>query len=556
MRALTAIASHAYIDRFRRRFTTDTSAYTMMPRNIGAALLVAGLAALGYSTLVTGQQTEPTFVAVVRPDGSMIPIAAFDGREWWNRWPDASQEEGEVPPVPSTISSVPSDWLPPGMRLPAEWRLHVGNGRDVPVKALRPIRTSMLEQYVIGLQVDYTWKGVLDEPGGALAVSGPAMVGGFVRASPPEAGEIAEQLADRLVAIEQTEVARWVKDTERPSDTAQKLRRVFRDAEQKEPVALSLMRAERSLNGRTFYHLTGERLYVLGDAMDDCKMNMSFDGAVATDRNGRVAFENVSASAWAEYCGDAASRNDLIATIQVRDQLIWVGIENLEDGFSYFLIDPHTKQRLRLRHYPFVRVPLAFYDDGCSIADLCDTLDGIRSTVASRSFADLVPYISSKATEQIGNSRNLITELKDPRSVAWPALERLLTLGGRVRRWVGGPTVFCAPGIHAASASSDDAEAFRSGVELDSLWAIAVPFANVFESPRENSKVIATAGHELVAVTEAANWDAPNTDDSWVTLRWDRAHAYVRRAQPHGPNDPGVCLDFDSGSWRITYFRP
>lgn len=528
----------------------------MMPRNIGATLLVAGLVALGSSTLLTGQQTQQTFVAVVRADGSMVPLAAFDGREWWNRWPEASGQEDEVPPVPSSVSSVPSDWLPPGMRLPAEWRLYTGNGRAVPVKALRPIRTSMLDEHVIGLQTDYKRRDLRDEPADALAISGTATIGGFVRASSREADAIAKQLADRLVTIEQTEIARWVKDTERASDTPQKLRRVFRDAQQKEPVALSLMRAERPLNGRTYYHLTGEKLYALGDAADDsCKMNMSFDGVVATDRNGRVAFENVSAFAWAEYCGDAASWNDLIATIQVRDQLIWVGIENLEDGFSYFLMDPHTKQPLRLRRYPFVRVRLTFYNDGCTIADLCQTLDAIRFAVASRSFADLAPYISSKATEQIGNSRNLITELKDPQSVAWPTLERLLTLGGRVRRWVGGPTEFCAPGIHAAWASSEDAQAFRDGVELDSLWAIAVPFANVFESPRENSNVVATAGHELVAVTEAANWDTPNADESWVTLRWDRAPVYVRRAQLHGPNDPGVCLDHDSGSWRITYFR-
>jgi hypothetical protein len=73
------------------------------------------------------------------------------------------------------------------------------------------------------------------------------------------------------------------------------------------------MRAERPVNGRTYYHVTGEKPYALGDAADDsCKMNLSFDGVVATDRTGRVAFENVSAFAYAEYCGDAASWNELI----------------------------------------------------------------------------------------------------------------------------------------------------------------------------------------------------------------------------------------------------
>ena len=147
------------------------------------------------------------------------------------------------------------------MRLPAEWRLR-GNGRAVPVKALRPIRTSMLEVSVIGLQTDYRRRDVRDEPADALAVAGAATVGGFVRASRREADAIAKQIANRLVTIEQAEIARWIKDAKRPSDTAQKLRRVFRDAQEKEPVALSLMRAERSLNDRTYSHLTGETLCV------------------------------------------------------------------------------------------------------------------------------------------------------------------------------------------------------------------------------------------------------------------------------------------------------
>ena len=426
-----------------KRFTrVAVSVHTMMPRNIGATLLLAALAALGYSTLLTGQPPEHTFVAVVRADGSMVPVAAFDGREWWNRWPEASGQEDKVPPVPSSLASIPSDWLPPGIRLPADWRVYAGGGRLVPVRALRPIRTSMsYGEYVIGLETSYKRRGVRDESAGAVAVSGVATVGGFVRASGREADAIAKQLAARLDTIEQTEIAQWIKETERPTETVDKLRRVFRDGRQSDPVTLSLMRAERPSNGRTYYHLTGEKLYAGADPTDDsCKMNMSFDGVVATDPAGRVVFENVSAFAWAEYCGDRALSNELIATIQVRDQWIWVGVEHLEDGFSYFLIDPHLKQPMRLRVHPFVRVRLAFYDDACSIAELCQTLDDIRSAVASRSFADLAPYISGRATDQIDNSRNLVTELKDPRSVAWPALERVLTLGGRVQRaWRGDP---------------------------------------------------------------------------------------------------------------------
>ena len=94
-------------------------------------------------------------------------------------------------------------------------------------------------------------------------------------------------------------------------------------------------------------------------------------------------------------------------------------------------------------------------------------------------------------------------------------LERLLTLGGRVRRWVGAHAILCPWYFTLRGLRQTMHRHCRDGVEVDSLWAIVVPFANVLESPRENSKVVATAGHELVAVTKAANWDAPKADESW-----------------------------------------
>jgi PAS domain-containing protein len=432
-----------------------------------AAALSAGV--LGSSLAITGQQPEQTFVAVVRHDGSMIPIAGFDGHQWWNRWPSESHD-GDFPPLPSTISSIPSDWLPPGMRLPVDWRLHTMDGRQVQIRALRPVRTFMLEpNQVIGLQSDYKWNAVPDGSDSAVAVSGPAIVGRFVEPSRQEFDGIEKQLSDRLRAIEEVEIARWIKETEKLSGPARNLRQVFRSPDEKRAAPFHLRRADRPFAGRTYYHLTGEKLYAGAKAGDDsCKMNMSFDGVVTTDRDGRIAFENVSAFAWAEYCGDAAQWSEPIATLQLRDQLVWVGVEHLEDGFSYFLMDPHTKDPLRLRRYPFVRVRLPFHDEGCTIPDLCQTLDAIRAAVKSRRFFDLTPHISTKATEPVGSGRNLITELDDPTAVAWPMLQRLLMLGGRVRRWASGPS-FCAPGTYATWASSEDVQAFREGVEVDTL---------------------------------------------------------------------------------------
>ena len=84
---------------------------------------------------------------------------------------------------------------------------------------------------------------------------------------------------------------------------------------------------------------------------------------------------------------------------------------------------------------------------------------------------------------------------------------------------------------------------------------MVVPYTNVFESPREDAKAIAVAGHEIVAVTEATDWSAPSANGTWVTVRWDRTTAYMRRRDLYGPNDPGLCLDRENGSWQIVYFR-
>ena len=278
------------------------------------------------------------------------------------------------------------------------------DGRQVRIRAVRPIRTFMLApDQAIGLQSDYKGNAAPDGIDGALAVSGTAIMGRFVETSRQESDRIVKQLSDRLRAIEKAEIARWIMETERPSDTARNLRQVFRSPEEKQATPFHLRRADHPFKGRTYYHLTGQKLYAGTQAgVDSCMMNMSFDGVVTTDRTGRIAFQNVSAFAYAKYCGDAATWNEFVATIQVRDQLIWIGVEYLEDGFSYFLMDPHAKAPLALRRYPFVRVPLRSIDQSCTIPDLCQTVHAIRVAVKSRRVSELAPYISSKATEPLG----------------------------------------------------------------------------------------------------------------------------------------------------------
>jgi hypothetical protein len=314
-------------------------------RRFGAALVAAVSA---FSAHGLTQQRPGTFVAVVRSDGSMIPLAAFDGEQWWNHWPAESNDEGDQPPLPASLADVPADWLPPGMPLPVEWRLSLG-GSMRPIRALRPIRTEMLEQHVTGLQTDYQWKDRLNEADTAVAVSGPATVGRFVTAPARETNAVTRQLAARLATLEQQEIARWIKETDRPIDTAKRLTRVYRDGDRNAPV-FSMNRAEQPFEGKTYYHFTGEKLYAEAPGgIDSCKMNMSFDGVVSTDRSGRVTSQNVTAFAYAEYCGDAAAWSHPIATVSIGGQYFWVTTDGVEDGFSYSITSPLDNRPLTLR---------------------------------------------------------------------------------------------------------------------------------------------------------------------------------------------------------------
>lgn len=109
------------------------------------APLVGCLAALAWvaaSAASRPQRDAPAFVGVVREGGLLIPIAVHDGREWWNAWPFSIDGDETVDRlrVPRTIDAIPSDWLPPGVKLPRIWRAQVARGRERALRLAEPAR--------------------------------------------------------------------------------------------------------------------------------------------------------------------------------------------------------------------------------------------------------------------------------------------------------------------------------------------------------------------------------------------------------------------------------
>jgi hypothetical protein len=78
-----------------------------------AALVITSLAAQG----------QRFTVAIVRPDGGLIPFAAYDAGRWERAWPEADEATDA-----KIIDSVPSVWRRRGGRVPDVWRVWPASG--------------------------------------------------------------------------------------------------------------------------------------------------------------------------------------------------------------------------------------------------------------------------------------------------------------------------------------------------------------------------------------------------------------------------------------------
>ena len=63
-------------------------------------------------------QTQFFTIAIVRPDGRMVPFAAYDAGEWLAAWPEPREAFDDV----AAPDAVPSIWRTRGQRVPDVWR--------------------------------------------------------------------------------------------------------------------------------------------------------------------------------------------------------------------------------------------------------------------------------------------------------------------------------------------------------------------------------------------------------------------------------------------------
>jgi hypothetical protein len=311
---------------------------------VAVALCLALPAAIAAIAAAQDAVSAPTFLAIVREDGLLLPIAVYSGAGWHNRWPFSYEGDAAVKSLrlPRSLSEIPAAWLPPGTRFPQRWLLQLESGRMFSIQALATARPSEFDtQEFIGVTTNYpvSANGRAGEELG-VAISGAGELGRFVQAPTAESGAILSLLEVRLRELQAGAVTEWLKGRDVSAEPVGLPLVALADRDLHTPT--SLTKALTPFHGRTYYYFDRAKQYPSNPAEpDSCAVNVSISGIVAVE-SGRVVMDRLSSHAWAEYCRDRAEWTTPLATVTLPDRLIWVVKIGMEDGYEYALVDPET----------------------------------------------------------------------------------------------------------------------------------------------------------------------------------------------------------------------
>lgn len=304
------------------------------------------------------QPADPAalFVAVMRSDGLLLPVAAYAQSTWWNRWPfSGAASNGEVKDVrvPATLDRIPADWLPPGTTLPRRWRLMpmTGEPRDLTLTEAAKHHENDIVEF-IGLRTDYVavrggQSSHDDEIGVALA--GRAVTGRFVPVSAAERARLLPALVAALERVEPGGIDEEIRNTVAAPNAPRRGVLVPGRAErQSVPLKLDAVRAERQDEARTLFYLTGSKEYRRGGK---CDLSVDFSAVATRDAQGAISMSPLDPVVSLECAHDDAitASFDPLASIHWSGPTLWLVRNNAEDGFDYGLFDPVRNEQLLLK---------------------------------------------------------------------------------------------------------------------------------------------------------------------------------------------------------------
>ncbi|HEX5475505.1 MAG TPA: hypothetical protein VFX12_12665 [Vicinamibacterales bacterium] len=291
------------------------------------------------------------FVGILRSDALLLPIAINDGRDWWNAWPfsDEGDESVQGLPLPGSLDTVPENWLPPGTRLPREWRVQMVRGGDRIIHLGRPARPARFSMAaMIALETDYGGRRTADDQDidseDGVAVAGRAALGRFTGVPDTTARALVAAMSTDLFAAESREIAFRIKERESAPDWDGKPVVFPADEQQRMATPFSsygFTRAVRTEPAGTFYVFQGQKDYGRRP-WPDCAATVDFSGIVVQDSGGHVSVRSMGAYTTLECSRDNALAIGFepLASLHWRGPTLWIVRLQAEDGFEYGLLNP------------------------------------------------------------------------------------------------------------------------------------------------------------------------------------------------------------------------
>jgi hypothetical protein len=257
------------------------------------ALLVLLLVAPAPLTSADMDNGAPFLVAVLRRDGTVIPFATFDGKEWKRPWP----EDVRYMDVPIDLANVPRGWWGksgPVAQLTA-WLNGVNRG---PVRLARPAMLRLMCAMRIGVRSDYQSAepapppAVQPYPKDGLAVSGDQRVDPI---------EIVPPRAPEWTAAASAIAAEFDDAEERAVRAILAWKHPIKRAERRNvPVELEAMyRAPMDDAGWTAYYVEAVKHYPPEPEDRGCGLMTSVGGWMAVDPAGK---RSIKLNARVTYC--------------------------------------------------------------------------------------------------------------------------------------------------------------------------------------------------------------------------------------------------------------
>ena len=306
----------------------------------------------GTQLIAEQPRRTPVFVGVLRADGLLVPIAIHDGTEWWNRWPFSYESDESIARVtlPSSVDRIPSDWLPPGVRLPETWRVQVSAGGNITVRLHTPTRSRSpgLAAFV-GLSTNYRVqpsvdRSMMSDSDVGVAIVGDAALGRFTPATAAESKGIVAAIANDLQRAESEEITFRLKERQSQPDSDSRSLPPSMASKEHPLIAknsFGAVRAERKERGRRFFFVGGQKEYGV-KPWPDCDATVDFSGIVVRDSSGAINARSVGAYTTFGCTRDNSGAMGFqpLASLHWHGPTLWVVRLHAEDGFEYGLIDP------------------------------------------------------------------------------------------------------------------------------------------------------------------------------------------------------------------------